>query len=106
LRVENEKYNYLCGKFCCNIYRKRMEATVVKIGSSLGFKVPETVVKDFNLKAGNIVEMNFMHNGELVLRRKPKIREGWSAEFAQYALEGEDMQLLPDFFDSETDNLL
>ena len=80
-----------------------MEATVVKIGSSLGFKVPETVVKDFNLKAGNIVEMNFMHNGELVLRRKPKIRDGWSAKFAQYALEGEDEQLLPDYFDLETD---
>jgi len=97
---------YLCGKFCCNIYHKCMEATVVKIGGSLGFKVPETVVKDFNLKAGSIVEMNFMHNGELILRRKPKIREGWSVKFAQYALDGEDMQLLPDFFDSETDNLL
>ena len=83
-----------------------MEATVVKIGGSLAFKVPEAVEKDFNLKAGSIVEMNLIHNGELVLRRKPKIRDGWSTKFAKYALDGEDKQLLPDFLDSETDTLL
>ena len=83
-----------------------MEATVVKIDGSLGFKFPEAVAKDFNLKVGNIVEMNFIHNGELVLRRKPKIRDGWSTKFAKYALDGEDKQLLPDFLDSETDTLL
>ena len=32
-----------------------MEATVVKIDGSLGFKVPEAVAKDFNLKAGSII---------------------------------------------------
>ena len=69
-----------------------MEATVVKIGTSLGFKVPETMVKDFNLKAGAIIEMNFIQGREFVLRRKSKIREGWDAAFAQYAMEGEDKQ--------------
>jgi len=83
-----------------------MEATVVTIGGSLGFKLPEEVVTGFNLKAGNIIEMNFIHNGELVLNRKPIIREGWSTRFAKYALGGEDKQLLPDFFDSESDTLL
>jgi antitoxin component of MazEF toxin-antitoxin module len=83
-----------------------MEATVIKIDDSLGVKVPKSIVEDFNLTAGSIVELNFRHNGELVLRRKSKNREGWDAIFAQYALDGEDKQLLPDFFDSETDNLL
>jgi len=83
-----------------------MEATVIKIGTSLGLKVPETLVKDFNLKAGTIIEMNFIQNGELVLRKKPKIREGWDAAFAQYALEGEDEPMLPDFLDSEVDAFL
>ena len=50
-----------------------MEARVVKIGGSLGFKVPEAVIKGFNLEAGNIIEMDFIHNGELILRRKPKL---------------------------------
>jgi len=83
-----------------------MEATVIEIGTSLGLKVPETVIKDFNLKAGTIIQMNFQHNGDLVLRKKSKIREGCDAAFAQYALEGEDKSMLPDFLDSETDDFL
>ena len=83
-----------------------MEATVIKIGSSLGFKVPESIARDYNFKPGSIVEMNFRKNGELVLRGKAKIREGWDEKFAQYAKDGEDKKLLPDFFDSETDTLL
>jgi len=83
-----------------------MEATVIEIGTSLGFKVPEAVIQGFNLKAGTKIEMNFMQNNELVLRRKPKIREGWDAAFAKYALEGEDKLMLPDFLDAEADTLL
>ena len=83
-----------------------MEATVTKIGSSIGFMFPEALVRDFNLKAGTIIQMNFQHNGDLVFWKKPKIREGWDAAFAQYALEGEDKTMLPDFFDSETDDFL
>ena len=83
-----------------------MEATIVKIGNSLGFSVPETVIKDFNLKAGTKVRINFLQNGEFVFQDKPKAREGWDAAFAQYALGGEDQPMLPDFLDSETDDLL
>lgn len=36
-----------------------MKTTVIKIGSELGFKVPEAVIKDFNLKAGTKIDMNF-----------------------------------------------
>jgi antitoxin component of MazEF toxin-antitoxin module len=83
-----------------------MEATVIKIGTSLGLKVPESAIRDFNLKAGTIVELNFIHDGKIVFRRKPKVREGWDAAFAQYALDGEDKPMLPDFLDFETDTLL
>jgi len=84
-----------------------MEATVIKIGTSLGFKVPETVIKDLNLKAGTKIDMNFIHNGNLVITmEKSKNREGWDTAFAKYALEGEDENILPDFLDSETDSLL
>ena len=83
-----------------------MEATVVKIGSSLGFKIPEPVIKDFNLKVGTKININFIQDGKFVLRKKSKIREGWDSAFAQYALEGEDKSMLPDFLDSETDAFL
>jgi len=83
-----------------------MEAIVVKIGSSLGFKIPEPVIKDFNLKAGTKIDLNFVQNDKLVLRQKSKIREDWDTAFAQYALNGEDKLMLPDFFDSETDAFL
>jgi antitoxin component of MazEF toxin-antitoxin module len=83
-----------------------MEATVTKIGSSMGFMFPEALVKDFDLKAGTIIQMNFQQNGDLVLRKKLKTREGWDAAFAQYALEGKDKSMLPDFLDSETDTFL
>jgi len=83
-----------------------MEATVIKIGASLGVKVPEGVIKDFNLKAGTKIHMNFMQNNQLIFREKSKIREGWDTAFAKYALEGEDEPLLPDFLDLETEAFL
>jgi len=72
-----------------------MEATLVKIGTSLGFKVPEAVIKDFNLKEGTKIEINFMLNGKSFFSEKLKNREGWDAAFAQYALDGEDNLMLP-----------
>ena len=83
-----------------------MEAILTKKGSSLGFEVPESLVKDFNTISGTIIEMNFRHNDKHVFRKKTKIREGWDVAFSEYALEGEDKHLLPDFLDSETDSLL
>ena len=83
-----------------------MEATVVKMGSSLGFKVPEAAIKSFDLKAGSKIELNFIQDGEFVFRKKKTAREGWDAAFARYALEGEDKPMLPDFLDAETDVFL
>jgi antitoxin component of MazEF toxin-antitoxin module len=83
-----------------------MEATVIKIGSSLGFKLPEAMVRDFNLNIGTIIQMDFKQDGNLILQKKSKVREGWDTAFAQYAIEGEDKFMLPDFMDSEADELL
>ncbi|MCL2245970.1 MAG: hypothetical protein FWC10_02535 [Lentimicrobiaceae bacterium] len=83
-----------------------METTVIKIGNSLGFKVPEAIIKDFNLKAGVKVKMDLKQDGALIFRKRSKIREGWSSAFAMYALNGEDKPLLPDFLDSEINVLL
>jgi len=83
-----------------------METTVIKIGNSLGLKVPETIAKNFDLKVGAKIKMDFKLNGDLILRKKSKVREGWDSAFAKYALEGEDNMMLPDFLDSEINSLI
>ena len=79
-----------------------MEATVVRIGDTLGFKVSEEIIKSFDFKVGTKVKIDFQQNGNIVLRKKSKAREDWDSAFALYALEGEDNPMLPDFLDSET----
>ena len=83
-----------------------MEATVVNIGGSLGVRVPEAVIRDFNLTAGTKVEICFMRDDTLLFGRKSKARDGWDAAFARYADEGEDKLMMPDFLDTETDEML
>ena len=79
-----------------------MEATLVEIGGSLGVKVPEAMIKSFDLKAGTKIEINFIRDSG----KKSQVREGWDAAFSQYVAEGEDKQMLPDFLDMETDEML
>ena len=83
-----------------------MEATLIKMGESVGFRIPESFVNDFSLKAGTRVNMNFSHDKEFAFSNLSKVREGWDVAFAQYAMNGEDKQMLPDFFDTETDSFL
>jgi len=46
-----------------------MQATVIQIGNSLGFKVPDAVIKDLNIKVGTRIEMNFKQNGNVILEK-------------------------------------
>ena len=80
-----------------------MEASVIKIGDTLGFRFPDVIVKDFDIKVGTKVEMSFKQNGGIILQKKSKTREGWATAFALYAINEEEDLLLPDFLDSETD---
>jgi len=83
-----------------------MEATVVRIGDSLGFKVSEKMITNFGIKIGSKIEVDFNQNGSVFLRKKSAAREGWENAFAVYASEGEDEFMLPDFFDTETNTFL
>jgi len=83
-----------------------MEATVIRVGNSLGFSVPERIINDYNIKVGTKIEMDFKQNGYVTLREKSKVREGWANAFALYAQAGEDTPLLPDFLDTETNTFL
>lgn len=83
-----------------------MESKIIKVGTSLGLIVPGSFAKEYGLKFGTKIELIRKENGEFVVRKKANAREGWAEAFAQYAKEGEDELLLPDFIDSETDSLL
>lgn len=63
------------------------------------------MAKDYDLKYGTKIEIE-LKKGELVIKKKNSVRDGWEEAFAQYAKEGEDKQLLPDFMDSEVAMLL
>lgn len=82
-----------------------MESKIIKVGTSLGLIIPGLMVKDCDLKYGTKIEIE-LRKGELVIKKKDSVREGWDEAFAQYAKEGEDKQLLPDFLDSEADMLM
>lgn len=82
-----------------------MESKIIKVGTSLGLIIPGLMAKDFDLKHGTKIEIE-LKKGELVIKKKNNVREGWSEAFAQYAKEGEDKLMLPDFMDSESEMLL
>lgn len=82
-----------------------MESKIIKVGTSLGLIIPGHMVKDFDLKNGTKIEIE-LSEGELVIKKKNSVREGWDNAFAQYAKEGEDKLLLPDFLDSEAEIFL
>lgn len=82
-----------------------MESKIIKVGTSLGLIIPGLMVKDCDLKYGTKIEIE-LRKGELIIKKKDSVREGWDEAFAQYAKEGEDKQFLPDFLDSEADMLL
>lgn len=82
-----------------------MESKIIKVGTSLGLIIPGLMVKDCDLKYGTKIEIE-LRKGELVIKKKNSVRDGWDEAFAQYAKEGEDKQILPDFLDSEAEMLL
>ncbi|OAV65347.1 hypothetical protein Barb6_00485 [Bacteroidales bacterium Barb6] len=65
-----------------------MQTKIIKAGTSLGL-----------LKAGSKGE-------EIVIRKRPSVREGWEAKFAKYAMEGEDELMLPEVVDAEAASLI
>lgn len=82
-----------------------MESKIIKVGTSLGLIIPGLMAKDYDLKYGTKIEIE-LKKGELVIKKKNSVRDGWEEAFAQYAKEGEEKQLLPDFMDSEAEMLL
>jgi antitoxin component of MazEF toxin-antitoxin module len=82
-----------------------MEAKVVKVGTSLGLVIPRFIAVEGGFTHGTPINIEYK-DGQMVVSRKKKIREGWSEAFAKYASEGEDEMMIPDFMDSEVEELM
>ena len=82
-----------------------MEAKVVKVGTSLGLVIPRFIAIEEGLTHGTPINIEYSNN-QMVVTRKKKIRAGWAEAFAKYAAEGEDELMLPDFIDSEAEELI
>ena len=78
-----------------------MEAIVVRIGNSLGFKIHEKIADDFNFEVGTKVKMNFKQNGDIVFEKKSKPRQGWSQAAKEFMESGNEEVFFPDFFTNE-----
>ena len=70
-------------------FRKEAEAYCLKKGKCPR-KLKKKLQKSLNINA----------------TKQGKSRSGWAEAFAKYAAEGEDEQMLPDFMDSEAEELI
>ena len=82
-----------------------MEAKVVKVGTSLGMVIPRFIAVEEKLVQGSPINIEYVDN-RIIVTKLEKSRSGWAETFAKYAAEGEDEQMLPDFVDSEAEELI
>ena len=66
---------------------------------------PRYIAVEGGFTKGSSVNIEFTNN-QIIISKPKTVREGWAAAFAQYAKEGEDAMLLPDYLDSEAVDLL
>ena len=69
-----------------------MKTKIVAIGNSRGIRIPQTLLKQCQLKDSVELEAK---NGELVIRSLIRPRTGWTQAFREMASKGEDRLLAP-----------
>lgn len=82
-----------------------MESKIIQVGTSLGLIIPKPFAAEAELTVGTPILIS-CNDGNVTITRKKKLRDGWDKAFADYAAAGEDEMLLPDFLDSEADELI
>ena len=78
-----------------------MKAKLIRIGNSRGIRLPKALIEAAGL--GDEVDLE-VHDGELVIRRIKRVREGWETAAKAAAASGEDKLVWPEFpnrFDDE-----
>jgi len=77
-----------------------MELQIVRIGNSKGIRLPQSLLKQYNLK--DKVTVDLKKDGLLI--KPKKVRDGWAQSFKEMAETGDDQLILGDFkndFDDE-----
>ncbi|MEX0874580.1 MAG: AbrB/MazE/SpoVT family DNA-binding domain-containing protein [Actinomycetota bacterium] len=69
-----------------------MRAKLVRIGNSRGVRLPKALIQQAEL--GEEVELE-LRDGEIVIKRARRPREGWAEAAAEMAARGEDKLLDP-----------
>lgn len=82
-----------------------MLAKVSQVGTSVGVIIPRYIATEGGFTKGSPVNIEFSNN-QIIISKPKTAREGWAAAFAQYAKEGEEPMLLPDYLDSEAVDLI
>lgn len=77
-----------------------MKAKLIQIGNSRGVRIPKPLIEAAGL--GDEVDLE-VRNGELVIKRIKRVREGW-AEAAKKAAELDDDKLIWPPFPNEFDH--
>ena len=77
-----------------------MQASVVKIGSSVGVIIPNFIVKEASLQAGKKLDLRLVGNSEIVLT-KSNPREGWDLAAQKLHSDKGDQLIIPDIFEDE-----
>lgn len=82
-----------------------MLGKISQVGTSVGVIIPRYIAAEGGFSKGAPVNIEYLNDKIIISKPKTK-REGWATAFAKYAKEGEDASLLPDFLDSEADELM
>ena len=77
-----------------------MQARVVKIGSSVGVIIPNSIVKETSLQIGKKLDLRLINKSEIILT-KPNPREGWDLAAQELHSEQGDQLMIPDIFEDE-----
>lgn len=82
-----------------------MKAKVVKVGTSVGLIIPRFIAVEGGFNTGASINIEYSQE-QIVITKINDVRKGWAEAFAKYAMEGEDEMLIPDYIDSEAEELI
>lgn len=82
-----------------------MEARITKVGTSVGIIIPKYIATEGGFCKGSAVNIEYKEE-KIIISKLNMPRKGWAHAFENYAKEGEDDMLLPDYVDGEALDLI
>lgn len=58
-----------------------MKANIIQVGNSKGIRIPETIIKEYNIE--DTVELELKED-QIILRPSTNPRKGWAAKFKKW----------------------